>query len=82
MLVNFQSSYNTAFNLKVEKYILESLLNKAYWQRIKNIISIAENLGLYMGILPLWGNVVINKNLRLDNMEVYLNFITEKFGRF
>jgi hypothetical protein len=82
VLINFQSRNNSAFDLKDGKSISDIISDDDYWNHITKIVTMAEDLGLYMGLLPVWGNVVMNKHLRVDNMDEYISFIADKFEHF
>lgn len=52
-----------------------------YWTRAERIVDMAGDLGLYMALLPTWGEHVSLGRLNPDNMEHYLSFLVRKFGR-
>lgn len=49
--------------------------NPDYWKHCDEIIRMAEELGLYMGLLPCWGDIVKNKTINEDNAEKYCTFL-------
>lgn len=51
-----------------------------YWQRVENIVSMAEAMGLYMALLPTWGSNVSSGKLHMKNVDAYLDFLLERFG--
>lgn len=53
-----------------------------YWKHIDKVISMAEELGLYMGILPVWGSIVKGGYLTMDNLENYMNFILDRYEKY
>jgi len=55
---------------------------KAYWEHCDQIIEMAEELGLYMGLLPAWGSVVKEKILNADNVERYARFLGERYKNY
>lgn len=50
-----------------------------YWEHCDKIIKMAEDLGLYLGLLPAWGSVVKQKFLNADNVEHYAKFLGERY---
>lgn len=53
-----------------------------FWEHIDRVIRMAEELGLYMGILPVWGNFHIKKGyLNMDNLEHYMNFLFKRYEK-
>lgn len=45
-----------------------------------SVIRIAEELGLYMGILPVWGsNIVAGGSLNEENLDTYMDFILDRY---
>lgn len=52
-----------------------------YWQRAERIAAMAEELGLYMALLPAWGCHVAEGRLSLENADAYLDFLLEHFGK-
>jgi len=52
-----------------------------FWTHADNVISIAEDLGLYMGILPIWGSSIVKSGyVTMDNVEEYTTFVTERYA--
>lgn len=52
-----------------------------YWEQVDQVIHMAEELGLYMGILPAWGSSVIKSGaLNLKNADEYTQFIIDRYG--
>lgn len=51
-----------------------------YWKRVENIVSMAEEMGLYMALLPTWGSNVASGRLHMGNVDAYLDFLLERFG--
>ena len=82
VLINFQTRTNSAFDIQSGQTVEEIMVDAAYWDNILDIVVMAEDMGLYMGLLPVWGNVVKNKHLRTDNMGAYMGFIASKFSKF
>lgn len=53
-----------------------------YWDKVESVIKLAEKHGLYMGLLPVWGSMVKNNLLTLDNVGLYGEFLAERFGSY
>ena len=53
--------------------------NQEYWEFCDWAVKLAEEMGLYMGLLPAWGSVVKQKVLNLDNVEAYMNFLGKRY---
>ena len=52
-----------------------------YWKRAERITDMAAELGMYMALLPAWGNHVSEGRLNDGNMETYLGYLAETFGK-
>ena len=51
-----------------------------FWKHVDSVIRIAEELGLYMGILPVWGsNIVAGGSLNEENLDTYMDFILDRY---
>ena len=66
-----------------EEDILQNIgpRNEPYWQQVEKITDIAEELGLYMGFLPIWGKVARRGNITEKNVETYTRYIAQRFGK-
>ncbi len=53
-----------------------------YWEHCDNIISMAEKLGLYIGLLPSWGSLVKNGIITSENVKNYAEFLCERYKNF
>jgi len=49
-----------------------------YWKRVDYIIQTAEELELYVAILPMWGGKEIDK-LNIDDVKVYAKWIANRY---
>lgn len=74
-----QKNVDGAFALKDGNFA-EPDLEGGYWQRVEEIVSLAEELGLYVALLPSWGGNVSNGYLNMENVDAYLTFLIERFG--
>lgn len=55
-------------------------LEGGYWDRVEHMVSMAEELGIYMALLPTWGGNVESGRLHMGNVDAYLDFLLERFG--
>lgn len=53
--------------------------SKEYWEHCDRIIKMAEELGLYMGLLPSWGSLVKNKIITKENIKKYAEFLCSRY---
>lgn len=51
----------------------------AFWEHCDKVIKMAEELGLYMGLLPSWGALVKNGVLNQDTIEEYAVYVAERY---
>jgi hypothetical protein len=52
----------------------------AFWRHADAVLDLAEELGLYLGLLPAWGSMVKQGLLSVNNGEAYARFLTERWG--
>lgn len=52
-----------------------------YWEHCDRVVRMAEELGLYMALLPAWGSLVKTGVLNPDNIEEYVSFLAERYGK-
>lgn len=65
----------------IEEDIRKPDLEGSFWPHIDKVISMAEDLGLYMALLPIWGSgLVKGGHVTLDNVGEFTAFITERLG--
>ena len=55
-------------------------LNGDYWNHIDGVVTMAENLGLMMALLPAWGDLVRSGHLNEQNAAQYGKFLAKRFG--
>lgn len=53
-----------------------------YWRHCDRIIKIAEELGLYMGLLPSWGSLVKNGVITEENVGRYADFLAQRYREY
>jgi len=56
--------------------------NHVYWEHVEKVVALAEEMGLYIALLPTWGGFAKNKFLNEDNAEKYMKFLTDKFNKY
>lgn len=54
--------------------------SEEYWEHCDAIVSMAEELGLYMGLLPTWGSLVKEGYLTEENVDTYADFLIRRYG--
>lgn len=52
----------------------------AYWSFVDRVMDIAEELGLYMALLPAWGHVVKEGYISEENIDRYVTFLANRYG--
>lgn len=50
-----------------------------YWEVLDFAVKKAEELGMYMGILPHWGGVVKGNLITIDQVEEYTEFLAKRY---
>lgn len=60
------------------------LVNKegGYWEHVEEVIKMAEELGLYMGLLPSWGSFVKNNMVNESNVVSYTEFLVNRYKNY
>ncbi len=53
--------------------------SEEYWAHCDAVVKMAEDLGLYMGLLPTWGSIVKGNFLNMDNVNKYGDFLGNRF---
>jgi hypothetical protein len=56
--------------------------NAQYWEHVEAIVEMAREMGLYIALLPVWGNFAKSGFLNEDNAEKYMLFLTERFNKY
>ena len=56
-------------------------VNGKYWATVDQAVATAEELGIYMALLPSWGSWAKRGLLNLDNVEAYGLFLAERYGK-
>lgn len=55
-------------------------MESGFWQRVFKIVDMAEELGLYIGLLPTWGGNVKAGRLNETNADPYIDFLLSHFA--
>lgn len=51
-----------------------------FWDHVDKVVRMAEDLGLYMGLLPVWGSSLVKGGgLSNENLEGYMQFVLRRF---
>lgn len=51
----------------------------SYWEHCDRVVKMAEDLGLYLALLPAWGAMVKSGVLHEDNIETYTAFLANRY---
>ncbi len=57
----------------------EDLYSDEYWKLCDDIIEMAEELGLFMGLLPAWGSFVKNGVITTENASAYAMYLADRY---
>ncbi len=60
-------------------YKNQELYSTEYWNLCDDIIKMAEELGLYMGLLPAWGSFVKNGVITTENAKEYAMYLADRY---
>lgn len=63
--------------MSTKRYDVDEL---AYWEHCDRILSMAEELGMYIALLPTWGSVVKQGILTTENVIRYAEFLAKRYG--
>jgi len=58
---------------------VKDVTRKEYWQFVDQILDMAQELGLYIGLLPSWGSLVKDGVIHSGNVKEYANFLGSRF---
>lgn len=50
-----------------------------YWDHLDWVVALAEDLGIYLALVPSWGTIADDGNLNEENAEVYGRFLGERY---
>lgn len=51
-----------------------------YWQHIDRVLDMAEEMGLYLAMVPAWGDILKCGILNGDNVEAYISFLAHRYA--
>lgn len=81
-LINFQSKGDQLTFSEIKEADVSELITPtydSYWMHVQSIVKTAEQLGLYVGLLPVWGSVYQTGYLNCENVEGYTRFLVDLF---
>lgn len=58
---------------------MKNVTDKAYWDFVDRALDMAEEMGLYLGLLPSWGSLVKGGVLNRENIAGYAEFLGKRF---
>lgn len=51
-----------------------------FWKHIDRVMEMAEELGLYLGILPVWGSSIVKDgSLNMGNLKSFMKFVLDRY---
>ncbi|MGY5355645.1 glycoside hydrolase family 140 protein [Wenyingzhuangia sp. IMCC45467] len=50
-----------------------------FWDHIDYALDVAEEKGLYLGMVPVWGSPIAGGEVNLEQAQAYANFLSERF---
>lgn len=53
-----------------------------YWKYVDEIVELALDMGMYLGLLPSWGSFVKSKVINEENIETYARFLGERYQKY
>jgi len=56
--------------------------NEPYWAHVESVVSLAQDMGMYMMLLPVWGGYAKGGFLNSENAVQYMTFLTERFNKY
>lgn len=60
---------------------MKNVTEKAYWEFVEKALDMAQEMGLYLGLLPAWGSLVKDGILNKKNIEEYAEFLGSRFEK-
>lgn len=58
---------------------MKNVTEEAYWEFVDEAVEMAEDMGLYLGLLPAWGSLVKDGILNRDNITRYAEFLGKRY---
>jgi len=62
--------------------VKKDVTTKEYWDYCVEIVKMAQDLGLYMALLPTWGSIVKSGMFREKDADRYAEFLNDRFSDF
>lgn len=54
--------------------------DSGFWQHADRVIEMARQMGLYLGIFPVWGSSIVkNEYMTMDNVDAYMQFVLKRY---
>ncbi len=51
-----------------------------FWKHVDAVVKMAEDLGLFLGLLPVWGSSVVKGGaLHMGNVDAYMQFVLNRY---
>lgn len=50
-----------------------------YWDHVDYAVEVAEEKGLYLGLVPIWGSPISEGKVTIDQAKIYANFLADRF---
>lgn len=50
-----------------------------YWDHVDYALDVAEEKGLYLGMVPIWGTPIADGHVNIEQAKAYANFLSERF---
>lgn len=60
---------------------IKDVREPSYWDFVDRALDMAEEMGLYLGLLPAWGSMVKEGVLNRDNITRYAEFLGKRFKK-
>lgn len=60
---------------------VKNVTEEAYWRFVDQALDMAQEMGLYLGLLPAWGSLVKDGVLNEENIEEYAEFLGKRFEK-
>ena len=61
---------------------IKNVKESEYWEFVDKVLIHAQDLGMYLGILPAWGSLVKDGVLNEQNIEDYAVFLGSRFQKY
>ncbi|MCL2571339.1 MAG: glycoside hydrolase family 140 protein [Defluviitaleaceae bacterium] len=56
--------------------------NEPFWSHVEAVISMARDMGIYMVLLPVWGDFAKIEFLTCENANRYMKFLSDRFNKY